>query len=267
MMKKVKLPQFILDLPKLKSTKISNALKKTLLLFLIFFMGLIKPQTETASADNNTDKTDEWISYFKNAGYAISPEVYIAAKQNDYPAFVRAQVNEQLITEVQEFVRTVAPLSKMDAREIVRVCNNYDLDIIFVLAQGLLESHFGTKGVAIRTNSVFNVGAYDSGHINPNYVYKDPNESIEPYAKLLNEKYLVDDKTLNSLLTDKGFINYEGKRYATDTKYEPLLRTTMVRISLETNISMYQDIYNLSDEKIIAYFRPINNEINLLANK
>ena len=68
----------------------------------------------------------------------------------------------------------------------------YNIDIKFVLAQGEVESHFGTKGMASKTNSVWNVGAfdgYDLKHIRTKY--NNPNQSIEPYLILLNKKYLI----------------------------------------------------------------------------
>ena len=43
------------------------------------------------------------------------------------------------------------------AKILIDVCQKYGLSIKFVLAQGQLESHFGTKGLARKTNSIFNV--------------------------------------------------------------------------------------------------------------
>ena len=62
------------------------------------------------------------------------------------------------------------------------MCDLYDVDIRLVLAQGHLESHFATRGTAAKTNSMFNIGAYDghsaSKQIKNGFGYVDPNYSI-----------------------------------------------------------------------------------------
>ena len=63
-----------------------------------------------------------------------------------------------------------------------------------------VESHYATKGTAKKTNSVFNVGAYD-GHsarkqIKNGFGYDNPNDSIEPYLILITSNYLVNGKTV-----------------------------------------------------------------------
>ena len=98
-----------------------------------------------------------------------------------------------LVENIDFMIQEVAPTSCMNGLSLLRGCEEYDVDIFFVLAQAQLESHYGTRGLAARTNSVFNVFAYD-GHdydrINKNGKYQHPDLSIEPYLKLLKEKYL-----------------------------------------------------------------------------
>jgi len=172
----------------------------------------------------------------------------------NYPLVVRERLHDELVNEVRMFINRMAPSSKIDPDKLVTLCQQYDIDITFVLAQGLIESHFGTKGKAAQTNSVFNVGTFDNNVIL--YRYKNPNESIEPYLKLLQNDYLV-KRTLKQLLNNGGFINHDGKRYASAPFYEQSLRTTISSINIETSIKMYQDVMNLSDEKILAYFGPV----------
>lgn len=166
---------------------------------------------------------------------------------------IRNKAQNQLIIEVDNYIDSMASNNKLSAKNLVNVCQKYDLDIVFVLSQALLESHFGTKGIAATTNSIFNVGTYDDGQIL--YRYKHPDESIEPYAKLLVNKYLVDKEILN-LLEDKGYTNINGLRFASAKKYESNLRKIMIRIDLETDINMLQKVVSMDDNTLMAYFGP-----------
>ena len=172
---------------------------------------------------------------------------------------VRTRLNEKLIKEVYTYIKSIAPETKIRAELIVNLCEKYNMNISFVLAQGILESHLGTRGLATKTNSVWNVGSFDNGKIH--YTYKDPNESIEPYLKLLKEKYLTSIsvkgdttcKKIKNLIQDRGFVNSEGYRYATSVIYENSLRNIMVKINMESSIDLYQGISNLSDEDILGF--------------
>ena len=98
------------------------------------------------------------------------------------------QYKSELVKEVKAYIDSVAPTSSLTGYAIVDCAERYDLDIKFVLAQGQIESYFGTTGMAVKTNSVFNVGAYDStsyDNINGKFKYKHPDYSIEPYMQLL----------------------------------------------------------------------------------
>ena len=156
-------------------------------------------------------------------------------------------VKTQLITEVDTYINTIAPSSKLDGEIVVDMCCEYDVDIAFVLAQGQIESHFGTTGTARKTNSVFNVGAYDgysaSKQCANGFGFSHPNESVEPYLILLTNKYLVNGKTINDLMV--SYINYLGMRYASDTRYEYMLRSVYNKINSKTNInSLYNEYIN-----------------------
>lgn len=181
-----------------------------------------------------------------------------------YVMSVKKRIHDQLVIQVRDYIKRMAPTSLLNAEVLVTVCEKYDLDITFVMAQALLESHFGTRGKAAKTNSVWNVGTYDNGTIL--YKYETPNESIEPYAKLLYDNYLLlSDSTRNSknllhLLQDKGFVNYNGYRFASAKGYENALRKLMIKIDMETSISMLSGISQLSDDELISYFKPINHD-------
>lgn len=187
----------------------------------------------------------------------------------EYTNNIQTDFNNKLVIEVEKYIKTNAPRTKLSAKYLVDKCLEYNTDVVFVLSQGLLESHFGTKGKAAQTNSVWNVGTYDNGQIK--YRYKHPNESVEPYLKLLNEKYLIDVsakgdtvyKDLYHLLEDHGYVNYNGNRFATSYQYENSLRKIMLRINSQTNINFYQEILRLTPEQLISYFGPYKKEENI----
>ena len=126
-----------------------------------------------------------------------------------------------LVQCIDSTIRSYAPTTCMNGLEILRQCEEGNIDLFFVLAQGHIESHFGTKGMALKTNSVFNIFAYD-GHdyqkINKKGKYKHPDLSLIPYIKLLNDKYLVDGKTEKDLMVN--FVDVNGNRYASSKDYE-----------------------------------------------
>ena len=145
---------------------------------------------------------------------------------------------DSLVNEIETYMNSYAPYHKISAEHIVDSCAKYDIDIVFVLAQGHLESGFGTQGIAAKTNSVWNVGSYD-GYSSEKILrsgkgYKHPNYSIGPYINLLRTQYLVNGKTEEDLM--KNFISHTGHRYASNTKYEVQLKYLHNKIKKETNI-------------------------------
>lgn len=147
-------------------------------------------------------------------------DVYINRLESKFNAS-----REELATVVEDYIKTAAPSSVLDPLNLIDLSAKYNIDLRFVLAQGHVESHFGTKGTAKKTNSVFNVGAYD-GHsarrqIKNGFGFRHPDHSVEPYLKLLVKDYLV-DKTEYDLMD--SFTNKDGERYASNLKYEKLMQ-------------------------------------------
>ncbi len=193
-----------------------------------------------------------------------SAMVHEISPEQKYVLGIQEQFHQRLITEVNNYITSIAPESTLDPEFLVTKCLEYDTDIIFVLSQALLESHFGTRGKAAETKSVWNVGTYDDGQIL--YTYETADESLEPYLKLVNDKYLITVtprgdtiyKDLGHLVQDRGYINYRGARFASARGYENGMRKLMVRIDMETSISFYQDIVSLTPDEIVAYFAPMD---------
>ena len=150
----------------------------------------------------------------------------------------------ELVNEVDNYIKSVASQSSLDGYVIVEECMNSGLDICFVLAQGENESHFGTTGLARKTNSVFNVYAFDGQsheQISEKGKYKHPNYSVAPYIELLKKDYLVDGKTEYDLM-DGQYVNKNGARYASSETYEKALLAKFMKIKQNTKIdSLYNE--------------------------
>lgn len=159
-------------------------------------------------------------------------EVYTEMNQLTYDS-----IKSVLVEQVNSYIQQSAPASALDGLVVVNNCIDYDIDICFVLAQGEIESHFGTKGLARKTNSVFNVYAFDGKElheINKSGKYKHPDDSVEPYIELLKREYLVENKTEYDML--KKYVNYCGKRYASAPDYEQKLSSKIEKIQQTTDI-------------------------------
>ena len=163
-----------------------------------------------------------------------------------YDCMMEAELNYletkiQLTREVQAYIDKVAPTSNVRGYAIVDECEKYNIDICFVLAQGEIESHFGTKGLGSKFNNIFNVDVHDKvknqKDMKKKYIYKYPNQSIEPYLQLLTTKYLV-NKLESDLLIK--YVDINGSRYATDIDYEAKLRSKYNSIVDNTNIVKLQ---------------------------
>ena len=153
------------------------------------------------------------------------------------------EARNQLAIEVDNYISSVAPKANIDPFLMIDLCAEYGVDIRFVMAQGQIESHFATKGTAAKTLSVFNVGAYDghsaSRQCRNGFGFSDPNESIEPYLKLITNEYMVNGKTESDLMNN--YVNGLGMRYASNPKYESMLRSVYKRISNTTSFSIAYD--------------------------
>ena len=145
-------------------------------------------------------------------------------------------VKAELVSVTQCYIDSVAPNSGLRALVLVENCEKYGIPITFTLAQGEIESHFGTTGLAFRTNSVWNVGAFDNyNYSDIQHKFSNPNDSVVPYLKLLATNYLP-NKTIEDLL--ENFIDINGNRYASDTLYES---------KLQSKISYIKEHYPIDD--------------------
>lgn len=151
-------------------------------------------------------------------------------------------VKAELVDVTQHYIDSVAPNSGLRALILVENCEKYGIPITFTLAQGEIESHFGTKGLAYRTNSVWNVGAYDGHSLNDiSHKFSNPNDSIIPYLDLLTNNYLP-GKIVEDLFD--SFTDINGNRYASDKYYETKLKEKVKYITDKYQIDELQDRLN-----------------------
>jgi len=212
-----------------------------ILIFLLFYTSVIAP---ASSGEFNFEK------------YKESKIIeYQTAKETE------KIIDKKLLIAVNNYIYKCSNgKSQLNAKLIVSKCYENDIDLKLVLAQAQIESHFGTRGRAAKSHSVFNVGALDNG-ITLNF-YEHPNHSIDPYIKLLKTKYLV-NKTEKDLLYGK-FVDNTGKRYATAKNYEKKLLQIISSIQSNTNIDklllekkqikakIYQIEHNNFDKQLIT---------------
>lgn len=163
-----------------------------------------------------------------------------------------ASARDVLADEVENYIDSVAPTSIVNALTLIDQTSNYNVDLFFVLAQGQLESHFATKGTASKTNSIFNVGAFD-GHSadeqkKNGYGYSHPDYSIEPYLKLLVSDYLVNGKTEEDLMN--SFVNKNKKRYASYDGYEVAIKGLYDKISSIESLSIAYKNFKMYKTKL-----------------
>ena len=193
-----------------------------------------------------------YLKTTKGSPYYVCNSSYVATMYQRQCELEYYSAKEALVREVDEYIHKVAPTASVNALAIVEMCDKYEVDLKFVLAQGHHESHFGTKGIASKTNSIFNVLAYDGRTAEDmnekGHGYKHPDQSIEPYLKLLRSDYMVKGRTEQDLLCK--FVNSAGKRYASAESYEANLSNIYVKIESETSIpELYSQYKRL---KIIA---------------
>jgi len=149
-------------------------------------------------------------------------------------------------SQIQSFIDAKsggnAPIT---AKDIIDVSAKYNLPVELILAQGAMESNFGTKGRAARTNNIFNVGNVTSGDT----MRKDSPEQkaaskefdswiegLDAYASLMSRRYAPDGDWTKLL---DNFVNDEGSRYATAPGYEESLK------------KMIDEFYNMTSEKSV----------------
>lgn len=159
-------------------------------------------------------------------------EVYRENLELDY-----YRSKDALVDVVDSYIKEVAPSSIMNGITFVNKCDEYNMNLFFVIAQAQIESAFATKGLGQKMNSAFNVKAYDGKGSKYMDKYHHPDESIEPYIVLIKNDYMGDSKTEMDLMDN--YVNFEGKRYATNPDYEAMMLSTYKKL-----LDRYDKVYD-----------------------
>lgn len=106
--------------------------------------------------------------------------------------------------------------SQLTANDYIEVSKSTGVPIELLLAQGAAESNFGTKGRAVRTRNVGNVGNTDSGAAEYRNSWKD---GLYRQANLLKNEYNVTGQKDIQRLLDTRFARPRGGNYASNPNY------------------------------------------------
>ena len=174
------------------------------------------------------DVTKEKHDFKKNYVF----EVYRENLELDY-----YRSKDALVDVVDSYIKEIAPSSVMNGITFVNKCDEYNMNLFFVIAQAQIESSFATKGLGQKMNSAFNVKAYDGKGSKYMDKYDHPDDSIEPYIILVKKNYMGDSKTEMDLMNN--YVNFEGKRYATNPDYEEMMLSTYKKL-----INRYDKVYD-----------------------
>ena len=158
--------------------------------------------------------------------YAENNYVFEVYRENLELDYYRSK--DALVDVVDSYIKEVAPSSVMNGIAFVNKCDEYDMDLFFVIAQAQVESTFATKGLGQKMNSAFNVKAYDGKGSKHMDKYHHPDESIEPYILLVKKYYMGDSKTEMDLLNN--YVDLNNKRYASNADYETMMLSTYKKL-------------------------------------
>lgn len=139
-----------------------------------------------------------------------------------------------LIKEVFDYIKKVAPNSRMSAHNIVNNCIEKEYDITLLLAQGHQETHFATCG----SNNCFGIVGKRYGH---------PDESVPDYISLMQRKYVENQTTEQVLASNIKYIGSRNTYYSTSSGYGSRIASLRNNILVKTNIhKLFNDVVELN---------------------
>ena len=144
-------------------------------------------------------------------------------------------IKESLVSEVSDYIRSVAPRSKMSALNIVDICIEHNYDITLLLCQGHLETHFGTAG-----RNVFGIVGQRYSH---------PDDYVQSYVNLMKSKYIINRTTEQLLAANVNMEKNRAAKYAGNPEYGKLLTDIRKDILNNTNIMpLFRQLQNIRSE-------------------
>lgn len=182
------------DVPKEESAESKEAMQETM--------------QDPLSPDVKVDESEEDpLGFFEDDKKKV---------KTNYPT-LKGELSEQ---DIQGYInaKSKGP-SPLSAKDYMEVSAKYDVPVDILLAQGALESNFGTRGMAVGTKNVGNVG--NNGNTGKKTQMDSYRDGLEKMASLLSRRYRPEDGDWSSLLDN--FVNDKGYRYAEEEGYEEAL--------------------------------------------
>lgn len=169
-------------------------------------MLFIALSTVSCNAKTSNSYLNDSISFDSEI---ISKKLDSINQRNDSIAMMQDsadKLKDSLITEVDRYIRNVAPRSKMNADNIVNQCIDAEYDISLLLSQAHLETHFGSCG----SHNVF--GIYGKR-------YKHPDHAVEDYISLMTSKYIINRTPEELIRSNFTMENNRRAKYAGNPNY------------------------------------------------
>lgn len=115
------------------------------------------------------------------------------------------RLRDSLITEVDCYIKWVAPRSRMTGENIVDNCLENSYDISLLLSQAHLETHFGTS-----SRNVFGIVGQRHSH---------PDEYVPHYITLMTSKYIIKRTPEQLIRSNFSMENNRRAKYAENPNY------------------------------------------------
>ena len=173
--------------------------------------------------------------YYSSACYSKNTSNETIIDSINRKEILKENLKNDLTKEVRTYIldnskhTDVSFVTEISEHIVNRALDNR-IDICFILAQGHLETSFGSLGIGKSKKSIFGVYKNHRTYI----------ECIDYYIYLLRSNYLV-NKTEKQLMNN--FVSKNGYRYAEDKKYEYKLKNYYFKVDKSTSISELQCKY------------------------
>lgn len=152
------------------------------------------------------------------------------------------QLRADLIKEVNDYIDSVAPKSKMTAEYIVEKCEEHDFDITLLLSQGHLETHFATCG----SNNCF--GLYVKKR------YSHPNKSVDDYIELMQSRYVKNRTTEQLIAANFKMENSKKYGYSSCRDYGNRISSIRKNIIKKTDIKeLFEELMEMNEQIAETY--------------
>ena len=221
-------------------------------LILLFFTGIFAAENMVQNTSISIKKELEELSLDTQQIIDSPIEIDCIIEQN------HDVVKKQLIAEVNKYIsaKTKNKAHYDLAEYIVENALKHNIDICFMMSQTEIETCFGISGVGRQTSKRSLFGVIKKK-------YKNYDEAIDDYCKLLKKSYLTKGKTEKDLM--RNYVNSGGYRYASNKSYEKELSSVYKKICKNTSINNLQEEYNKAYKEYLTNVENNNDTITSLS--